>query len=147
MKKQILADIITARKEKQALRLETLQAVKAFVEQDSRDPSDKDYENGLRKVIKQYNETYASAITAKRQDMADIASQQIDMLEAYMPKQLTEPEVEILLTKVLRDNNLQPEKKNMGQVVKLTVAASNNTTDGKTVSTVFNRLLAVTDAA
>lgn len=142
MKKEILENITKARKAKDTIQLEALQAVKAAVElTGNKDPSEGDYISALKKVIKQYTETLDAAHTAKREDLYEETQKALSFLEVYTPKQLTEDEVKELITITALQNKLIFEKKNMGNIVKLTVTASNGCTDGKTVSKLVNEFI------
>lgn len=143
IKEQIQAAIIAARKAKDPIKLEALQAVKAATESLSKDPTEADYITSLKKIIKQYEETLDAAHKGKREDLYKRSQKALLSLDGYLPKALTKDEVEILVLYTMLQNSLTLEKKNMGNIVKLTVAASNGATDGKTVSTVVSQLITV----
>ena len=141
IKEKIQADTIAARKAKDANKLEALQAVKAATEMVSKDPTETDYITAVKKVVKQYQETAHYEAQAKREEAFNKCYDAYTMLEKYLPQSLTEDQLTILLDKVMTENSLTFEKKNMGIITKLTVAASNGATDGKMVSTMVAKMI------
>lgn len=144
IKKKIDEEMVAARKAKDSLKLATLIAVKvpfdAIAKENSAAP-ESDYMNALKKVISQYRETATYAIAGSRDALFQTARNSYTLLESYLPQELTEDEVEVMLHNVAKENQLDITKKNMGQLVKLTVAKSEGRTDGKMVSTILNGIL------
>jgi uncharacterized protein YqeY len=145
IKKQVEQDALNARKARDTEKTETLNAVKAafqLMEVDNKTPNEADYIKVISKVIKQYTETAeAAGDGASRRQLFVKSMNSVALLEAYLPKALSIEDVKILINEVVKENNLELVKKNMGNIVKLTVSKASGQTDGKTVSSIVTELI------
>lgn len=101
LKDQINKDLITAMKEKDVLKKGVLQIVKsAFqaVEKEKGDSiSNEDLHQVIKREIKQTKQALEGAEAASREDLIEKEKLKIELLESYLPKQLTKEEIEITL--------------------------------------------------
>lgn len=88
-------DMKTALKEGDSIKLSVLRmlmsSVKTFaIEKNVKEPEETDILQIVQKQIKQHKESIESFKKGKRRDLADKEMRELEILEAYMPKQLSE---------------------------------------------------------
>ena len=97
---QISEDIKSAMKARDKVRLETLRNIKKVFLEAKTAPgandtlADADALKIISKLAKQGKETAATYTQAGRQDLADAELAQVEVLESYLPKQLSQEEIE-----------------------------------------------------
>jgi uncharacterized protein YqeY len=141
---QINSDYIAAYKAKDTTKIAAIKSVKpglAELDKPGKPVPPSEYYKVLTKVVKQYGETASYAAQAGNDELVKESLDQAAILEAYIPLPLTEAEVEAKVKQVVTDNKLAYAKLHMGQIVKLTQVACEGRTDGKTVSTIVNKLI------
>jgi uncharacterized protein len=72
----------------------------------------------IEKMLKQRRDSIAAFESANRTDLADIEKFEVSVLQTYMPKQLTDDEVNQIITQVIADTGATGAK-DMGKVVSL----------------------------
>lgn len=70
----------------------------------------------LVKMVKQRRDSLKQYLDASRQELADIEQEEIDVIESFMPKALTEEEVAQEIEKALKETGAT-EMSQMGQVM------------------------------
>ena len=131
---------------KDKLKLESLRAIKAslILNQTSVSSqntiSKEDEIKILQKLVKQRRESANIYIKQKRSELAKIEQVQADFISSYLPKQLTNQEIEALVSKVLIELNSHGLK-DMGKVIAEVVKRSLGSADGKTISDIVKQKL------
>ena len=106
---QISEDIKAAMKARDKVRLETLRNIKKVFLEAKTAPgandtlADADALKIISKLAKQGKETAATYTQAGRQDLADAELAQVEVLESYLPKQLSHEEVEAEVKKIIAE--------------------------------------------
>lgn len=141
---QLNEDIKTAMRAREARKLTTLRGLKASLAnlemKKSLPLTDSDMLATIRFEAKKRMDTIASIGNSGRKDIEDEANEELLILKGYLPKELSEEE----LTKVVLDAIAEAgatSKKDMGKVMKIANAKINGAADGKTVSTIVQKLL------
>ena len=120
LKAQISEDMKSAMRAKESTRLGTIRLLQAAMKQREVDErielSDADVISIIEKMLKQRRDSIAAYESAKRVDLADVEKAEVLVLQAYLPKQLTEEEVAALLEKVVADTGAT-SMKDMGKVM------------------------------
>jgi len=120
LKAQISEDMKSAMRAKESTRLGTIRLLQAAMKQREVDErielSDADVISIIEKMLKQRRDSIAAYESAKRDDLADVEKAEVLVLQAYLPKQLTEEEVAALLEKVVADTGAT-SMKDMGKVM------------------------------
>jgi len=97
LKDQITEDMKTAMRAKDSVRLGTIRLLLAAVKQKEVDErvvvDDVMLVGIIDKLIKQRKDSVAAYTQAKRQDLADVESNEIKVLEAYLPQRLSADEI------------------------------------------------------
>jgi len=120
LKAQISEDMKNAMRAKDSVRLGTIRLLQAAIKQREVDErielTDDDVISVLEKMLKQRRDSIAAYESANRVDLADIEKAEVIVLQAYLPKQLTEDEVKALLENVITDTGATSIK-DMGKVM------------------------------
>jgi hypothetical protein len=144
MKERLLEDLKTAMREKDVLRKDMLQIIRAGilqVEKDSQKPVDEPMMfEIIGKEYKKRVETVQELQNSGRQDIIDKNLAEMAIIETYMPKQLTEPEIEQLVRDAIATSGAQAAR-DMGLVMKVLMPEVKGRADGKLVNQIVKRLL------
>jgi len=97
LKAQITEDMKTAMRAKDSVRLGTIRLLQAAMKQKEVDErvelDDAMVIAIVDKLIKQRKDSVAAYLTAQRQDLADIESAEMKVLEVYLPQRLSADEI------------------------------------------------------
>lgn len=121
MYENLKQDIISAMKEKNTLKLQTLRGVKGEIDLEHINKKVEINDELVLGVISHQIKTRKESIKefekGNRQDLIDKTSLEIDLLQAYLPKQLEEDELREIIGKVFTKVNPKSAKE-MGLVMK-----------------------------
>lgn len=143
LEEKINADIKTAMLAKEASRLEALRAVKSAILLLKTSPegySDETEIKALQKMVKQRKETADVYKTQNRADLAEMELAQAAVIEAYLPKQMSEDEIRAEVAKVIASVGASSPA-DMGKVMGAATKQLAGKADGKVVSTIVKELL------
>ena len=146
LKQQIQEDIKTAMKAKDAVATAATRAIKGEIllfktsEGGSKEVSDGDILKMIQKLIKQRKESAEQFTAAGRQELADNELAEAAVMEKYLPKQLSEAEVEEKIKAIIAEVGATSIK-DMGKVMGAANKVLAGQSDGRTISTVVKRLL------
>ena len=144
---QISEDIKAAMKARDKVRLETLRNIKKVFLEAKTAPGAKDtLEDAdalkiLQKLAKQGRETAQTYIDNNRQDLADEELAQAKVIEEYLPKPLSEEEIEKEVKDIIAQTGAQGMK-DMGKVMGMASKKMAGRADGRAISTIVKKLLA-----
>ena len=144
---QISEDIKAAMKARDKVRLETLRNIKkVFLEAKTAPGANDTLEDAdalkiLQKLAKQGRETAQTYINNNRQDLADEELAQAKVIEEYLPKPLTEEEIEKEVKDIIAQTGAQGMK-DMGKVMGMASKKMAGRADGRAISTIVKKLLA-----
>lgn len=144
---QISEDIKAAMKARDKVRLETLRNIKKVFLEAKTAPGandtllDADALKIIAKLAKQGKETAVTYTQAGRQDLADAELAQVEVLESYLPKQLSSEEIEAEVKKIIVEVGAS-NMKDMGRVMGTASKQLAGKADGRVISEIVKRLLA-----
>ena len=144
---QISEDIKAAMKARDKVRLETYRNIKKVspeakpAPRPNDTPEDADARKILQKLAKQGRETAQTYIDNNRQDLADEELAQAKVIEEYLPKPLTEEEIEKEVKDIIAQTGAQGMK-DMGKVMGMASKKMAGRADGRAISTIVKKLLA-----
>lgn len=144
---QISEDIKAAMKARDKVRLETLRNIKKVFLEAKTAPGandtllDADALKIIAKLAKQGKETAVTYTQAGRQDLADAELAQVEVLESYLPKQLSSEEIETEVKKIIVEVGAS-SMKDMGRVMGTASKQLAGKADGRVISEIVKRLLA-----
>ncbi|MNP48090.1 glutamyl-tRNA(Gln) amidotransferase subunit E [compost metagenome] len=102
---------------------------------------DQDVLDVLNREIKQRRDSLQDFEKAGRQDLVDQMAQELDILTAYMPKQLSEDEVKVIVQQTIQEVGAS-SKADMGKVMGALMPKVKGLADGKLVNQIVSQLLA-----
>lgn len=144
---QISNDIKEAMKARDKVRLETLRNIKkVFIEAKTAPGAndtleDADAKKILAKLAKQGKESAATYVQQNRQDLADEELAQVAVIEGYLPKAMTEEEIEAAVKEIIAQTGAQGMK-DMGKVMGVASKQMAGRADGRVISGIVKKLLA-----
>lgn len=144
---QISEDIKAAMKARDKVRLETLRNIKkVFLEAKTAPGANDTLEDAdalkiLQKLAKQGRETAQTYIDNNRQDLADEELAQAKVIEEYLPKPLSEEEIEKEVKDIIAQTGAQGMK-DMGKVMGMASKKMAGRADGRAIFTIVKKLLA-----
>lgn len=139
--------IKNAMRAKDTVALESLRAVKSAIllaqtESGAKEDLSSDEEiKILQRLVKQRKDSAAIYVQQNRPDLAQPEIDQAAVIEKFLPAQLSEADIEIVVEKIISEHNLAGMA-NMGKVMGLASQQLAGQADGKTISTVVKRMLA-----
>ncbi|MGG5505569.1 MULTISPECIES: GatB/YqeY domain-containing protein [unclassified Myroides] len=136
----------SAMKSKDSIALEALRAVKAELllaqtQSGSKEEISEEEEiKILQKLVKQRKDSAAIFSEQGRADLAEPELAQVAVIEQFLPAQLSNEEVEVVIAKIIADGN-HAGMAAMGQVMGMASKELAGKADGKTISTIVKTLL------
>lgn len=145
LKEQIMDDVKSAmrsREKETLVALRSLQAAIKYLEIDKRpDPlSDDDVLSVIKKTAKKHKDSIEQYTNANRMDLVDKEKFELDLLKKYLPTPLDESQIKAFVDEAIKELNAS-SMKDMGAVIKSTIAKSAGAADGKLVSQIVKEKL------
>lgn len=144
LKKRLLDDIKVAMKEKDAIRKNAIQMVRSAVlqvEKDNRTTLDDDgIIEVIAKEVKKRRDLLPDYEKSGRQELVDDLKKEIEVLMNYLPQQLTEEELEAIISQAIQETGAASAK-DIGKVMQAVMPKVKGRADGKMVNQIARRLL------
>ncbi len=144
---QIQKDIMAAMKEKDTVRLNAVRSIKSAIllaktsEGGSKELTDADIIKIIQKLAKQRKEAAEQYTAAGRNELAANEEAEAAVLEVYLPKQLSEEQVQARLKEIVeRVGASKPS--DMGKVMGVATKELAGLAEGKVISAIVKNLLA-----
>ena len=146
LEQQIQKDIMEAMKAHNTVRTNAVRAIKSEIllaktSGAGAEITDGDVIKLIQKLIKQRKESAAMYAQGGRQDLAYNELAEAAEMEGYLPKQLSEAEVEEIVKGIIAETGAS-SMADMGKVMGLATKKLAGQADGRTVSTIVKKLLA-----
>ena len=144
---QISEDIQSAMRARDKVRLETLRNIKkVFLEAKTAPGANDTLDDDaalkiLQKLAKQGKESAATFNQQNRADLADHELEQVAVIEEYLPKPMTEEEVEAVVKAIIEQTGATSMKE-MGKVMGIASKQLAGKAEGGTISQIVKKLLA-----
>ena len=143
---KIMEEIKNAMRAKDTIALEALRAIKSeiLLAQTSSGAAAEITEEEeikiLQKLVKMRKDSATIFTTQNRPDLAEPELAQIAVIEKFLPAQLSEAEVEVIIAKIIADTGASGMA-SMGKIMGIASAQLGGTAEGKTISTIVKKLL------
>ena len=141
-KDKVQTDLQTAMKEKDSVRRETLRTLLTSLTNAEMEKKDALNEEEFVQIVQRESKKRREAIEAfeagGRQDRAQKEAQELDVLKAYLPKQLSEDEITAVVRELIES---APTTPNMGQLMGQAMGRLKGQANGNTVRSIVTRLL------
>lgn len=144
---QISNDIKEAMKARDKVRLEALRNIKkVFIEAKTAPGANDTLEDAqalkiLQKLAKQGHDSADLYTSQNRPDLAEEEMAQVNVIEYYLPKQMSEEEIEAVVKEIIAQTGAQSMKE-MGKVMGVASKQLAGKADGKKISEIVKKLLA-----
>ncbi len=144
LKERIYKDMVEAMKNKDNFKKNILSMVRAAILQVEKDTQkeldDEGVINVISKEIKQRKEVLPDYEKSGRQDLVDKARKEIEIMLSYLPKQLSEEEIEEIVKKVIEETGAKT-KSDIGKVMGKVMPIVKGRADGNLVKDMVNKYL------
>lgn len=145
LKEKLLEDLKESMKEKNIIRKNTVQMIRAAILQVEKDKgieaSDEQVTDIIAKEAKKRKDAEADFEKSGREDLINQNKEELAILTEYLPKQLSTEEVETIVKEIIAQTGAS-SMKDMGGVMKAAKEKIGAAADGKTISEVVKKLLA-----
>lgn len=144
LKEKLMEDLKNSMKNKNEIRKNTVQMVRAAILQIEKDKGIQVEDDKILEIIAKEVKTKKDALKdfekAQRQDLIDQTNKEIEILQEYLPKQLTKEEIKEKLEKIISDLGAT-SMKDMGAIMKEAKAQMGASADGKTINEVAKEIM------
>ena len=144
MQTRIEQDLKSAMKAGDKARVATLRLLLAALKnekiQAQRELTGEEFEAVLRRAVKQRRDSIEQYARGGRQDLVDSESRELSIIEEYLPKGMTEDEIESALRDIIQEKGFSASK-DVGLAMKELMAAHRGRVDGKKAQEIARRLL------
>ncbi len=143
---KIMDHMKEAMKAKDSVALEALRAIKSAIilaktEAGATDTLTEDQEiKMLQRLVKMRKDSAEIFTTQNRPDLAEPELAQIAVIEKFLPAQLSEAEVEVIIAKIIAETGASGIA-SMGKVMGLATAQIGGQAEGKVISGIVKKLL------
>ncbi len=144
LKEKLLEDLKNCMKEKNVVRKNVIQMVRAAILQVEKDKQieldDEQIISIIAKESKKRKDSLVEYEKSGREDLINEIKEEIDILTEYLPKQLSFEEVEAIVKEVIAEVGAT-SMKDMGKVMKVAKEKIGASSDGKTINEVVKKCL------
>ncbi|KLE09124.1 aspartyl-tRNA amidotransferase subunit B [Aliarcobacter butzleri L355] len=144
LKEQLNEDLKTAMREKNVVKRDSIRAINTMIKQievdERRVLDDAEVIKLIQRGIKQREEAIAQYSAASRDDLVQKEQEQVDVFMLYLPKQLTNEELESGMKEVISEVGATTIK-DMGKVMGVASKKFAGVADGKRINEMVKKLL------
>lgn len=144
LKERLLEDMKNAMKDKDVIKKNTVQMARAAilqVEKDNRITLDDDgIIDIIAKEVKKRREVLPDFEKSGRQDLIDNLKAEIDVLLQYLPQQLTEEELEVIVRQAIQETGATTVK-DTGRIMQAVMPQVKGRADGKMINMIVKKII------
>ena len=144
LKEKLMEDLKESMKNKDVIRKNTVQMVRAAILQIEKDKGIEVEDDKILEIIAKEVKTKKDALKdfekAERQDLIEQTNQEVAILQEYLPKQLSREEIKVELEKIIAEIGAT-SMKDMGEIMKAAKAKMGASADGKTINEVAKEIM------
>lgn len=144
LKEKLLEDLKNSMKEKNEIRKNTIQMVRAAILQVEKDKGitleDEKIIEIIAKETKKRKDSLSDYEKSERTDLIEQVKQEINILQEYLPKQLSKEEIREIVKKIVEEIGAT-SLKDMGNIMKVAKEKIGASADGKTINEVVKEIL------
>ena len=144
LKEKLLEDLKSSMKEKNEIRKNVVQMVRAAILQVEKDKNVIVEDNQILEIIakesKKRKDSLEDYKKGGRQDIVAQVEEEIQILSQYLPKQLSKEEISNILKEIIKQTGATTIK-DMGKVMKIAKEKMGTSADGKTINEIVKELL------
>ncbi len=144
LKQQLKDDLKTAMREKNIVKRDSIRSINTLIKQievdERKELTDEDVIKLIQKGIKQREEAISQYTEAKRDDLVAKEQEQADIFKEYLPKQLSDEELETGMKEIIEQVEATTMK-DMGKVMGSATKKFAGVADGKRINEMVKKLL------
>jgi uncharacterized protein YqeY len=144
LKEQLKSDLKDAMRAKELVKRDSIRAINTMIKQievdERKDLNDADIIKLILKGVKQREDAIIQYKSALRNDLVQIEQEQIDVFTIYLPKQLSDDELETTIAKIIAEVGAT-SMKDMGKIMNPAKEKVGATADGKRINIMVKKLL------
>ena len=144
LKEKLMEDLKESMKNKDTVRKNTVQMVRASILQIEKDKGIEVEDSKIKDIIEKEVKTKKDALkdfeNAERQDLIDLTNREIEVLQEYLPRQLSRDEVKEEVQKIIAEIGAT-SMKDMGAIMKEAKAKMGASAEGKTINEVAKEIM------
>ena len=144
LKEKLMEDLKESMKNKDTVRKNTVQMVRASILQIEKDKGIEVEDDKIIDIIAKEVKTKKDALKdfekAERQDLIDLTNREIEILQEYLPKQLSRDEVKAEVQKIITEIGAT-SMKDMGVIMKEAKAKMGASAEEKTINEVAKEIM------
>lgn len=144
LQEQLKADLVEAMKNKDVLKRETIRFLNSAIKQievdERRALSNEDIIKLIQKSLKQREDSITQFRAGGREDLVEHENAQADILRAYLPKQLSDDELEVQVKNIIAETGAT-SMKDIGKIMGVANKKLAGIADGKRINETAKKLL------
>lgn len=144
LKEKLMEDLKESMKSKEKVRKNVVTLVRSAIKQREVDErielDDADIIDIIAKQIKQKKDSIEDFVKGNRQDLVDLANEEIKILLDYLPPQLSEEELDSIVKEAIEEIGAKT-KKDLGRLMALIMPKVKGKADGKLVNEIVAKYL------
>ena len=144
LKEKLMEDLKEAMRSKNEIKKNTVQMVRAAILQIEKDKGIQVEDDRILEIIAKEVKSKKDALKdfekAERQDLIEQTNNEIEVLQQYLPKQLSREEIKVELEKIISEIGATTMK-DMGAIMKEAKAKMGASADGKTINEVAKEIM------
>ena len=144
LKEQLLADLKASMKAKDPVKKSTVTMIRAAILQVEKDNKvelgDAEIQEIIAKQMKQRRDALDEFKKAERDDLIAQTEAEMRVIEAYLPKQLTQEEIEAIVDETIKETGAESAK-DMGKIMGALMPKVKGLADGKLVNQIVREKL------
>ena len=144
LKEQLKEDLKTAMRDKEVVKRDSIRAINTMIKQievdERRELDDEEVIKLIQRGIKQREEAITQYKAAGRDDLVQKEQEQVDVFMRYLPKQLTDEELELGMKEIIAETGAT-SMKDMGKVMGMATKKFAGVADGKRINEMVKKLL------
>ncbi len=143
LKEKLMDDLKNSMKSKDTIKKNTITMVRAAIKQKEVDErievSDEAILDIISKQVKEKRMAIEDFKKGQRQDLVELTEKEIEILLQYLPKQLSEEEVEEIVIETIKEINAT-SMKDIGIIMKAVMPKVKGRTDGNIVNKIIKKV-------
>ena len=144
LKEKLKADLKDAMRQKDIIKRDAIRSINTMIKQIEVDErkklNDEDIIKLILKGVKQREDAIEQFKTASRDDLIEVEQKQIDIFEQYLPKKLTDEELELEIKAIIKDVQAT-SLKDIGKIMNPAKQKIGAGADGKRINEMVKKLL------
>lgn len=144
LKDKLMEDLKDSMRNKDVIKKNTITMIRAAIKQkevdDRSEITEEDIIDIISKQLKEKRGAIEDFKKGNRQDLVDLTEKEIDILLEYLPKQLSEEELEKIVAEAIKETNATSMKE-IGMIMKTVMPKVKGRADGNMVNNIIKKIL------